>query len=77
MTQNKSLKLIKQILNQPPKKNNTMRQTLKDTLCYISKNETLMNEAKTKNPELYELTMKVAREEEERRIQNEKRNLFN
>ena len=75
MKTNKNLELIKQLTKEPPRKTErkTMRQCLRDTLHTIAQNETFMNEAKEKNPELYDLTMKVYFEEEWRR-QEERRN---
>lgn len=69
---------MKEILKQEPPKieRKTMRQSLRDCLYQIAQNEELMKETLEKNPELYQLTMKVAIEEERRR-NNEKRDLFN
>ena len=66
MTRNENLELIKQLTKEPPRKTErkTMRQTLRETLHTIAQNETFMKEAKEKNPELYDLTMKVYLEEE-------------
>lgn len=73
MKTNENLELMKEILKQetPKTKRKTMRQSLRDCLYQIAQNEELMKEAREKNPELYQLTMKVAIEEERRR-QNEK-----
>lgn len=73
MKKNENLELMKEILKQEPPKTErkTMRQSLRDCLYQIAQNEELMKETLEKNPELYQLTMKVAIEEERRR-QNEK-----
>ena len=66
---NRNVAIIKQVLNQEPqgRGGKSMRDTMRETLCLIAKNETMMKKAKESNPQLYDLTMKVALEEERRK----------
>ena len=69
MKKNESLELIKEMTKQPPPRTErkTFRQALIDTLYQMAQNEQVMNETREKNPQLYDLTMKVYFEEEQRR----------
>ena len=71
MTRKESLEPIQERTKEtPPKpKKMTFRQAIRDTLYQMAQNEQAMNEAKEKNPQLYDLTMKVYFEEKERREQ--------
>lgn len=64
-----SLELIKEMTKQPPPRTErkTFRQALIDMLYQMAHNEEQMQELKEKNPEMYDLTMQVAIEEEQRR----------
>lgn len=69
----KALKVIEQMTKEKPKepKKMTFKQAIRDTLYQMAQNEQAMNEAKEKNPQLYDLTMKVYFEEKERREHND------
>lgn len=69
MKKNESLELIKQMTQEPPRRTEkkSFRQALRDCLYQMAQNEEVMKETLEKSPELYQLTMKVAIEEEQRR----------
>ena len=69
MKKNENLELIKEVVKQKPPKTErkTFRQALIDMLYQMAHNEEQMQELKEKNPEMYDLTMQVAIEEEQRR----------
>lgn len=68
MKKNESLELIKEMTKQPPRtERKTFRQALIDMLYQMAHNEEQMQELKEKNPEMFDLTMQVAIEEEQRR----------
>lgn len=65
----KALKLIETMTKEAPPKTErkTFRQALIDMLYQMAHNEEQMQELKEKNPEMFDLTMQVAIEEEQRR----------
>ena len=69
----KALQTIEKMTKDTPQtpKKMTFRQAIRDTLYQMAQNEQAMNEAKEKNPQLYDLTMKVYFEEKERREHND------
>ena len=69
MKKNENLEVMKQVLNQPPHKNRTMRESLREILYQMAQNEEVMKDTLEKSPQLYDLTMKVYLEEKERREQ--------
>ena len=54
----------------------TLKEEMRKILFVLSKDKKRMKELKKNNPQMYDLTMKVANEEE-RRHYNEERDLFN
>ena len=71
----KALQTIEKMTKDTPPKTErkTFRQAIRDTLYQMAQNEEKMQEVKEKNPQLYDLTMKVAIEEERRRQNDNER----
>lgn len=62
---NKNLKLMEQLNKYKGK--NTFKESLRNCLCELARNEKAMKIALEKNPQMYQFTMKVALEEQKRR----------